>query len=62
MPGKGVPNANPRTMPKLVMHDRCSTKCQGHLAGFPGHQNFQAGVSLAVGDGGKVSLAKPETC
>ena len=55
-------SANIKTMPKLSMNTRCSTECHGHLCISSGGQTLQIRVSLDIGDGGKVSLARPGTC
>jgi hypothetical protein len=51
----------PKIMPKLFLHTRCLTKCQGHLGNYSGHQTSQVEVSLDEGYDGKVRLEESKT-
>ncbi len=56
------PQCKPEDMPKLFLHTGCSTECHGHLGNSWGGQTPQILVSLGAKEGGKVRLAKTETC
>ena len=55
------PQCKPESLPKVVVHTRCSAECQMHLGNSWSGQNLQISVSLGAGDDGKVSLAKTES-
>ena len=57
-----VHSAKQKTCLKLTVHAKCSTECQVHLGNSWRGHNLQILVSLGAQEGGKVSLAKTETC